>query len=319
MAKYRNALPQLGGDFFLTDGGIETTLIFHKGLDLPDFASFYLLRDEAGIDALRNYFHTYAEIAKRYSTGLILESVTWRASSDWGTRLGYSREALADANRQAVKLLEEIRAEYESPSSPVIISGCLGPRGDGYAPDHLMTEQEAEEYHQAQINTFAETAADMICVMTMNYPAEPVGIARASQKAGMPVAISFTVETDGKLPTGDTLKEAIDHVERETDGYPSYYMINCAHPEHFQPMLAETEEAAKRIRGVRANASRQSHAEINDSPMLDDGNPAELGQQYAELKRRFQQLNVLGGCCGTDNRHIECIAESCLPLFRKAD
>lgn len=319
MARYRNALPQLGGDLFLTDGGMETTLIFHEGLDLPDFASFYLLKDEAGVDTTRQYYRTYAEIARRYGTGLILESATWRASSDWGTRLGFSREALADANRQAMRLLEEIRAEYESVSTPIVISGCLGPRGDGYVPDNMMTEQEAEAYHQEQIDTLAGTAADMICVMTMNYPAEPVGVARASQKAGMPVAISFTVETDGKLPTGHTLQEAIDHVEQATGGYPSYYMINCAHPDHFQPVLADSNKVMGRVRGVRANASRQSHAEINDSPALDDGNPTELGQQYAELKRRFQQLNVLGGCCGTDDRHIEQIAEACTPLFRVAN
>jgi S-methylmethionine-dependent homocysteine/selenocysteine methylase len=318
MAQYRSALPQLGGELFLTDGGIETTLIFHEGLDLPDFAAFHLLKDLTGVAALRKYFRSYAAIAKQFGVGLILESATWRASADWGTKLGYSREALADANRTAIRLLEDIRAEYEDDNSQVVISGCVGPRGDGYNPDHFMSEQEAEAYHQAQIDTFAGTAADMVCAITMNYLEEPVGIARASRNAGMPVAISFTVETDGKLPTGHTLKEAIEQVEQATAGYPSYYMINCAHPEHFQPALMEGGKFVERIRGLRANASRQSHTELNESPVLDDGNPAELGLQYADLKRQLQQLNVMGGCCGTDHRHIERIAEACLPLFRVA-
>lgn len=316
MARYRSALPQLEGNFFLTDGGIETTLIFHEGLELPDFAAFHLLQDAGGTAALQNYFRSYAAIAKQFGVGFILESATWRASADWGTKLGYSAGALADANRKAVRLLEAIRAEYEDENTRFVISGCIGPRGDGYSPAHLMSEREAEGYHQAQIDTFAETAADMVCAITMNYLEEPVGIARASQKAGMPVAISFTLETDGKLPTGHTLQEAIEHVEQATAGYPSYYMINCAHPDHFQPALLAGSSFIERIHGLRANASRQSHTELNEAPVLDDGNPDELGQQYAALKRQFKQLNVLGGCCGTDQRHIQRIAEACLPLFQ---
>ena len=315
MALYRNALPQLGGGLYLTDGGIETTLIFHEGLELPDFVAFHLLRTPEGEAALLKYFRTYAEIARRFATGLILESATWRASADWGRRLGYTSESLADANRKAIHLLEEIRNEYESKEMPVVISGCLGPRGDGYVPDRVMSEQEAEDYHRDQVEVFAGTAADMVCAITMNYVEEAIGIARAAQRAGMPVAISFTVETDGNLPTGQSLKEAIEQVDKTTAGYPCYYMINCAHPTHFEHVLAEGEPFVERIRGLRANASRKSHAELNESPELDVGNPAELALQYADLKRRLPQLNVMGGCCGTDHRHIEQIAEACLPLF----
>lgn len=316
MVRYRHALPQLGGDVFLTDGGIETTLIFHEGVELPDFAAFHLLQDPIGEAALQKYFRTYAEIAKRFSTGLILESATWRASADWGTRLSYDREALADANRKAIDLLEGIRQEYESGHSTVVISGCVGPRGDGYTPTHTMSAAEAEAYHREQVETFAETAADMVCAVTMNYSEEAVGIARAAQRAGMPVAISFTTETDGRLPTGQTLKAAIEEVDEATSCYPSYYMINCAHPTHFEHVLDESEAFIERLRGLRANASRKSHAELNESSDLDVGSPAELGLQYADLKMRLPQLNVLGGCCGTDHRHIGQIAEACVPLFR---
>jgi S-methylmethionine-dependent homocysteine/selenocysteine methylase len=316
MALYRNSLPTLGTDLFLTDGGIETTLIFHDGLDLPNFSAFYLLKDAEGEAALKKYYRTYADIARRHDTGLILESATWRANPDWAEKLGYSREALSEANRKSIRLMEELRDEYQTHIRTIVISGCIGPRGDGYNTELLMTAQEAEAYHQEQINVFAGTAADMVSAITMNYAEEAVGIALAAKKAGMPVAISFTVETDGKLPTGQALGDAIEQVEDASASYPAYYMINCAHPTHFEGALADGAMFLDRIRGVRANASRQSHAELNESPILDDGNPVELGQQYADLKKRLRNMNVMGGCCGTDHRHIERIAEACLPLFQ---
>ncbi len=318
MTAYRNALPQLGEELFLTDGGLETTLIFHDGLELPDFAAFLMLKDAAGAAALRAYFKSYADIAQRFGTGLVLESATWRASADWGARLGYSPEELAEANRQAIALLEDIRGQVENAQTKMVISGCIGPRGDGYVPTQVMTEQAAEAYHAAQIETFAQTAADMVCATTMNYVEEAVGITQAAQRAGMPVAISFTVETDGRLPTGQTLKAAIEQVDQATSGYPCYYMVNCAHPTHFAHVLIEAEPFVRRIHGLRANASRMSHAELNEALELDIGDPAELGGEYAALKRRLGNLNVMGGCCGTDHRHVEQIAAACAPLFRGA-
>lgn len=318
MAKYRGRLPQLGGGLFLTDGGIETTLIFQEGLELPDFAAFHLLKTAEGEGALRKYFETYAGIARSFGTGLVLESATWRASADWGARLGYSPEALAEANRKAVRLLEEVRRAYETESTPVVISGCVGPRGDGYVPGALMSEGEAEAYHREQVDVFADSAADMVCAITMNYAEEAVGVARAARQAQVPVAISFTVETDGNLPTGQTLKAAIERVDEATENYPRYYMINCAHPTHFEHVLGDGGAWLNRIRGLRANASRMSHAELNDSAELDIGDPAELGAQYANLTERLPRLNVLGGCCGTDHRHVGRIAEACSPLFRAA-
>jgi S-methylmethionine-dependent homocysteine/selenocysteine methylase len=262
MTKYRHALLQLNGGLFLTDGGIETTLIFHEGLDLPDFAAFHLLKRPEGEASLRKYFRTYAEIAKRFGAGLILESATWRSNPDWGTKLGYSSEELANANRKAISILEEIRKEYETEQIPVVISGCIGPRGDGYMPDNVMSAPEAETYHMEQIKTFSNSATDMMTAITMNYVEEAIGIARAAQKMNIPIAISFTVETDGNLPTGQTLRSAIEQVDEATSGYPTYYMINCAHPTHFEHVLAEGGSWLNRIRGIRANASRKSHAEL---------------------------------------------------------
>lgn len=315
MPRYRHALPQLDDRLFLTDGGIETTLIFHDGLELPDFAAFDLLRRPGGDAALRKYFLTYADIARQFGAGLILESPTWRASADWGTRLGYDAQALADANRRAIRLLEDIRTECESAQTRVVISGCVGPRGDGYVPSLTMSPNDAEAYHRQQIDTFAGTEADMVTAITMNYVDEAIGVARAARHAGMPVALSFTVETDGYLPTGQSLPDAIAQVDDATSRYPAYYMINCAHPTHFEHVLVGRDASLGRIRGLRANASARSHAELNESSDLDMGDPEELGAQHARLKRQLPHLNVLGGCCGTDHRHVARIAEACSPLF----
>jgi S-methylmethionine-dependent homocysteine/selenocysteine methylase len=318
MVEHGGALPQMDGELFLADGGIETTLIFLYGLEVPDFAAFHLLRDPAGAEALRKYFRTYADLAGRLGTGLVLESAKWRASRDWGTRLGYDDESLLDANREAVALLEEIRDATSEPER-VVISGCVGPRGDGYSADNRMSEAEAEAYHAAQVRTFAGTDADLIGAITMNYTEEALGIARAAAAAGMPSAISFTVETDGKLPTGQTLQGAIEQVEEATSGAPSYYMINCAHPTHFEGVLSEGTGWQEKIHGLRANASRKSHAELDESTELDIGDPAELAARYAALRKLLPNLNVMGGCCGTDERHIEQIASACAPLFARSE
>jgi len=311
--RYRNRLPQLDGRLFLTDGGIETTLVFHDGLELPYFAAFDLLRRRDGREALERYYRGYAELARQFRTGLVLESATWRASADWGEALGYTRDELAEANRQAIHLLEALRTEVEGPETPVVVSGAVGPRGDGYVPSRTMIAAAAEEYHRAQIETFAETAADMICAVTINYVEEAIGIARAARAAGLPVAVSFTVETDGRLPTGHSLEGAIEDVDAGTDGAPAYYMINCAHPSHFEHVVRRGGRWTERLRGLRANASARSHAELDEASDLDVGDPGELALQYARLREVLPRLDILGGCCGTDLRHIERIARTCVP------
>jgi S-methylmethionine-dependent homocysteine/selenocysteine methylase len=310
MARYRNNLPQLSGDLFLTDGGIETTLIFHEGLELPYFAAFDLLKHDTGYAALQKYFRTYAMLAKTYKVGCILESATWRASADWGTKLGYSTAALVDVNRKAIALLHSIRNEYENETTRMVISGCIGPRSDGYNPAAFMNQNQAERYHAMQAETFRDAEADMITAITMTYVEEAIGIARAAKAVGMPVAVSFTVETDGRLPSGQTLRDAIAQLDEVTENAAAYCMINCAHPTHFQGTLIGGEPWLGRIRGIRANASSRSHAELDEAKELDSGNPIELARQYSELTSRLKNLNVLGGCCGTDHRHIEEICKA---------
>lgn len=312
MNKNDSNLPQLNGQLFLTDGGLETTLIFHDGFDLPYFAAFDLLKSKNGREALKRYYETYAGLAVHNRAGFILESPTWRASRDWAEKLGYDKAQLNEANLKAIEILHEIREAYAMPSSPFVISGCVGPRGDGYVVGERMTPDVAQQYHREQIETFAGTETDMITAVTMTYAEEAIGITRAAQETGLPVVISFTTETDGRLPSGQTLRDAILAVDQATDQGPAYYMINCAHPDHFRDALEADEEWIKRVRGVRANASRRSHAELDEADELDIGNPEELGKLYQELLKQFPQFNVLGGCCGTDHRHVGQICHSCV-------
>jgi len=304
---YRDHLPQLDGGLFLTDGGIETVLIFHEGLELPAFAAFDLLKDDAGTEALRRYYDPYASLAREHGLGFVLESPTWRASARWGAELGYNDADLSLLNRKAIALMEEIRDAYAN-GAPVVISGCIGPHDDGYRPGETLSADAAHDYHAAQIETFADTAADMVTAVTMTYVDEAIGISRAAREAGVPAAISFTVETDGRLPSGQSLADAIELLDEDTP--PAYYMINCAHPTHFEAVLSEP--WARRIHGLRANASTKSHAELDEAEELDTGDPDDLGARYAALAARLPALNVLGGCCGTDHRHVTAICDAWL-------
>jgi S-methylmethionine-dependent homocysteine/selenocysteine methylase len=298
-----------GSRLYLGDGGLETTMIFERGLDLPCFASFTLLDRPEGVEALRDYYRGYLEIARRNGVGFTFDTPTWRASSDWGEQLGYSSRALAEVNRRAVGLAEEVREAEETATTPVVTCGTLGPRGDAYAPEDLMSAGEAERYHAAQVGTFAAAGVDMVGVYTLAYAEEGIGIARAAAAEGVPAVISFTLETDGRLPSGERLEEAIERVDGETGGSPAYYMINCAHPTHFASALAAPGEWKRRIGGVRANASRRSHEELDEATELDSGDPAELAGEYVGLKEALPELRVLGGCCGTDTRHVAGICE----------
>ncbi len=233
MAKYRNKLPQLSDKLFLTDGGLETTLIFHDKIELPYFASFDLLRSLEGTQRLRDYFERYIAMAKKSGTGFVLEAPTWRANPDWAAKLGYSSEALAQVNRDAIDLLAELQKKHDTPQTPMVISGNIGPRGDGYKVENAMTAQQAQDYHGWQVGVFAQTQADLVSAFTINYVEEAIGVVRACQAANMPCVISFTVETDGKLPSGQLLRDAIEQTDRATNNGPAYYMLNCAHPTHF--------------------------------------------------------------------------------------
>jgi S-methylmethionine-dependent homocysteine/selenocysteine methylase len=311
MSKYRNDLPQRNGDIFLTDSGLETYLYFDKGIDLPDFAVFPLLQKADVRYEVIAYMERHIDIALDAGVGFILETPTWRANADWGTKHGYDRDHLAEVNRDSVELMKDLVRSHETPRSKMVVSGNIGPRGDGYNPAELMTIDEAQAYHSDQIATFAEAGADLVTALTMTHVDEAVGITRAAQAANIPVVISFTTETDGRIPEGKDLGEAIREVDDLTRKGPAYYMVNCAHPTHFEGALAVGEKWINRLQGIRANASAKSHEELDNSTELDRGDPIELGAQYRDLRDKFPHVTVLGGCCGTDHHHIECISAAC--------
>jgi homocysteine S-methyltransferase len=316
MTKYRHDLPQMRDGIFLSDGGMETTLIFHEGIELPHFASYVLLETEEGREQLKGYYEKYLQIAVARRVGFILDSATWRANPDWGLKIGHGPRELEAINTASIRLLEELREKWETPSTPLVVSGAIGPRGDGYKAGR-MDASEAEAYHATQIRTFEQAGADMVSAFTMNNHNEAIGIARAAAEIAMPCMIAFTVETDGRLVTGMDLGDAINAVDDATGGSPAYYMINCAHPTHFMQALRSGESWLKRVRGVKANASEKSHQELDESETLDAGDPIDLGMRYNMLRRTFPGMRILGGCCGTDHRHVAAICEACVPQEKR--
>jgi homocysteine S-methyltransferase len=299
------------GRVFLTDGGIETTLIFDDGLVLTDFAAFPLLADDAGRAALVRYFERHAAIAARDGVGLVLETPTWRASSDWAARQGISVDALAGINRDAVALVRDVADRFATPEAPILVSGCIGPRGDGFFVGDVMSAPEARSYHGLQARAFADAAVDLVTATSMTSVEEAVGVVQAVEATGRPVVVSFTVETDGTIPTGEPLGEAIQAVDGATDGSVAHYMVNCAHPDHFAPTLDPSAAWTQRLGGIRANASRRSHVDLDDAAELDRGDPEELARLYRLLRTVHPQIRVLGGCCGTDHTHVAAISAIC--------
>ncbi len=303
-------LARTGGRLWLTDAGLETEMIFREGFDLPHFASFALLGTAAGRDRMAAYFDAFIDEAHHLGTGFILDTATWRASDGWGAVMGLTPGQMAAINADAVGFAQAIRARHEAKGTPIIINGVCGPHGDAYAPDRVLTADEAEAYWNPQIAALAAAGADMISGITLSDPGQAIGIARAARAAGLPAVASFTVETDGRLISGMTLAEAIRVTDAATDAYPAWYMVNCAHPDHFSGALSG--DWLGRIGGIRANASAKSHAELDEATEIDDGDPDELARLYAGLQARLPNLRVVGGCCGTGIRHVSAIGHACI-------
>ena len=302
----RPTLPQADGGWFLSDGGMETTLIYHEGVELPEFAAFVLLDSAAGCQTLQRYYEPYLEIAAGApGAGFILESPTWRAGLDWCRRLGYDERAMQRFNAAGVELMHALRTAWRGRiAGPIVVSGCVGPRGDGYHPGAPMSGDDAMRAHLPQVAALASAGVDLVTAMTMTTSGEAIGVARAAAHVGQPCVLSFTVETDGRLPSGEHLGAAIEATDAQAGTPPAYYMVNCAHPSHFEAVLAGAGGWTARVRGVRANASTRSHAELDTMTSLDAGDPEDLAGRYRRLRKPLPNLNVLGGCCGTDHRHV---------------
>lgn len=307
---YKKSKTPFRKDFYLTDGGLETTLVFKRNVVLNHFAAFELITTDEGIEELKNYFTPYLDLAAKLGLSFIADTPTWRANPDWAYKLGYSNNELDVINKNSVKLIRSITEKHKIAPSNILISGTVGPRGDGYIIGQAMTIAEAESYHFNQIMSLALADVDIVTAFTINYSEEAVGIVRAAKALRIPVVISFTLETDGRLPSGEPLRSAISKVDEHTNGYAEHFMINCVHPQHFSRILEEDGEWKNRIQAIRANASTKSHAELDESEFLDTGDKCLLANKYLAIKKILPNLKIVGGCCGTDHNHIEKILEA---------
>jgi S-methylmethionine-dependent homocysteine/selenocysteine methylase len=289
----------------LADGGIETSLIYHDGFDLPCFAAFPLLEEPRGREAIGRYFGGFLDLAGREGVAFVLDTATWRANPDWGARLGYSSAELAAANRGAVAFARELAAHGDR----VLLNGVVGPRGDGYAVSERMSADEAADYHAWQITTLSQAGVDRITALTLTYPEEAIGVVRAAAASAVPAVVSFTVEMDGHLPDGTPIADAIEQVDAATDGGAEFFMLNCAHPTHIAAGLTDA-PALQRVGGLRFNASTLSHAELDAAESLDEGDPTTLAHDSTSLRSALPAVSLLGGCCGTDLRHVTQIASA---------
>lgn len=290
---------------FLTDGGLETDLIFNDGCELPLFSAFVLLETAEGKALLRRYFDRYLDIAETSGRGFLLDTPTWRANAGWAAAHGLDARNLKRINAEAVQLARDIRSS-RTWADRILISGNIGPAGDGYSVERGLESAAAQDLHMLQMEAFAEEGVDLAIALTMTHVGEAIGVARAGEALGVPVVISFTVETDGNLPDGSGLREAIAAVEEATQGTPLFYGINCAHPTHFMDKLSGA--WTERVGLVRANASTLSHAELDAATELDDGDPQDFGRLYKNLSVQLPRLRVVGGCCGSDCRHVAAVA-----------
>jgi len=306
---------------YLTCGGTETYLHFIQGFPLPDMCGFRVLDDDEHYARLdRTYLRPIADAAARSGHGLILDALVWRASSDHMLAAGYREADVQRLNALGVARARQSLSDWRAQAGihaddcPALVAGDVGPRGDAYARGAVLTPETARAYHRPQLEALCTAGVDLLTALTLPSLAEALGVAKAAREIGMPIVVSPTVETHGHLPDGTPLGELVQRIDDATGGYPSFYMVNCAHPSHVLPVLDAAahrhEPWLQRFRGFRANASAKSHAELDESPTLDRGNPRQLGQQMAALARRFD-LKVVGGCCGTDTEHIVAIAEHC--------
>lgn len=308
MSRYRNQLPQLEGGLFFTDAGIETDLIFNKNIEIREFAAHTLLPNPVGRQAVAAYFREFLSLARQHGAGFVLDSQTWKAHLYWARDLDASERDLRQANHDSIAFTSGLRDEFATNDKPIVLNGVIGPRGDAYSPETEVAAAEAESYHARQLGWLAETEVDMVTAMTFTQSDEAAGFVRAAQAVELPSVVSFTVETDGRLPTGQHLSEAIEAVDQASDSGAAYFMVNCAHPDHFFHVLSDP-AWTRRIRGIRCNASRLSHEELDACEVLDDGDPEELAAQYRALTSAMPWLNIFGGCCGSDIRHVSHIAE----------
>ena len=302
--------PRLEGKFYLTEGGTETEILYKWGYELPEFAMFPLLDNPEADECIRGIYRRYFDVAEANNTGLLIMGHDYRASPDWAKKLGYSLEGLAEMQHRTIGFLTDMRAEYDGRVSDVYVSGCIGPRGDAYGTGGDISEAEAEDYHSVQLSTLKETHADMAIGVTFNNIPETIGLIRAAKTIGVPLGVSLTLTPEARLRSGPTLKEAVETIDEKTDGAAAWFGTNCSHPVEFEPAISDAGPWTGRLRYIRPNASKMEKMVLCKLGYLEDGDPVELGKQMGDVARRFPKADILGGCCGTDERHLGEIAKN---------
>jgi S-methylmethionine-dependent homocysteine/selenocysteine methylase len=302
----KSKLPQLNGQNMACGWGFETWLQFKDGFELRHFCAFELLNDTRGLACLTDYHRKLVEGAVEHGFGVINDGLHYRASSDWGNMIGFSREALAEINIRGIEFYKDFAREYQSDTTPMLVGGSIGPRGDAYDIGRVESAAEAEDYHSEQIITLRDAGADLVTAATFSNVEEAIGFARAAKAAHIPSVISM-VAKGGNLNDGTPLADAVTRIDAATGNAPLYYMVNCTHPTEFEPGLTEG-EWTKRLGGFLPNAVAMELLSLCSLGHLEDGDPEELGGQMAALSKRFPHVYVWGGCCGTDGRHIGQIA-----------
>jgi len=302
--------PRLENKFYLTEGGSETEILYKWSFELPEFAMFTLLDDPEADNVIRGMFRRYFDVAAEHGTAMLLNGHDYRASPDWGAKLGYSSEDLRNVQHRVIRFLDDLRAEYADRVSDVYIAACIGPRGDAYGTGGDISADESEDYHSVQLHNLDGTAADMAVAATFNNVPEAIGVIRAANSIGIPIGVSLTLTPEGRLRSGPSLREAIETIDEASGGGAVWFGTNCAHPVEFEPALADAGPWLERLRYIRPNAAKMDKIALCSLGHLEDGDPVELGQQMGEVARRFPRVDILGGCCGTDERHLSQIAQN---------
>lgn len=300
------------GRFYLSEGGTETELMYKYGFELPQFAMFPLLNNPDAVSKMREMFRSYLDVVANNGMCALMGGLDYRASPDWGELLGYSPAGLAEANHQSIAFLREIANEYASDIPEILIQGLIGPRGDAYARNAKITENEAEDYHSVQLETLKDTDVDLALAMTFNNIPESIGVARAAAKIGVPLGISLSLDSTSRLNSGPGLAEAITVIDAEVNQSPEFYSINCSHPVEYEPAIVPG-DWIDRVRGVRPNASKMEKIALCQIGHLEQGDPVELGELCGDLARRYPHMDIWGGCCGTWNTHLDEIAKNIAP------
>lgn len=294
---------------FLSDGGLETWLIYTRNCQLTLFAAFPLLATPKGANHLQEYYNEYLEVAQELRMGLVLSTPTWRASTRWGEEMGFSQVEVDQFNVDAVKMLKCVK-DISKDGPTVVVDGQIGPMEDGYKPEVKHSVQACKEYHIRQVAVLKDAGVDLVTAATLTNWEEATGITLAAKECKTPLAVGFTVELDGRLPSGDSLEDAVEKVDKMTGAYPSYYMVNCGHPDHIRKAMEKGGKWRERVMAFRVNASRKSHEELDRMETLDEGDVEELGRLTAELGKLMPRMVLMGGCCGTRAEHVRSIGRN---------